>query len=101
MPPGAPVSGDARGGAVSGLRLGVTVSRAVGNAVTRNRVKRQIRDWFRKFSSEYQEYPGFLMDLVVIARKSASSLQSEVVVTHLNKLASDSLKSSGHLRHAS
>ena len=100
MPPGGPVSGDGRGAAVSGLRLGVTVSRAVGNAVTRNRVKRQIRAWFRTFSSDYQEYPEFFMDLVVIARKGASSLRSEVVVTHLNKLASDSLKGSGYLRHA-
>ena len=29
-------------------RLGVTVSRRIGNAVVRNRVKRRVREFFRK-----------------------------------------------------
>ena len=99
-PPGALGSGRELSGvgkeSVPGLRLGITVSRSVGNAVTRNRVKRQIRSWFRNFSSDY---PSFFMDLVVIARKSASSLQSEAVFSHLNKLATDSLKNAGHDHH--
>lgn len=32
-------------------RLGLTVSRKVGGAVVRNRVKRWIREWFRKTRS--------------------------------------------------
>lgn len=43
-------------------RLGLTVSRKVGNAVVRNRVKRQLREIFRK-----THLPEGL-DLVVIGR---------------------------------
>ena len=50
--------------------LGITVSRKVGNAVTRNRVKRGIREWFR--GSE-PRLPG---DWVVIARPGAGALAS-------------------------
>ena len=45
-------------------RLGVTVSRKVGNAVVRNRVKRAVREWFRHSRYLLDEN----VDLVVIAR---------------------------------
>ncbi|MEO8796663.1 MAG: ribonuclease P protein component [Polyangiaceae bacterium] len=51
-------------------RLGVVASKKVGNAVARNRVKRVVRETFRKVS-------GFVpngVDLVVIARVSADEL---------------------------
>ncbi len=51
-------------------RLGVVVSRAVGSAVRRNRVKRLCRECFRT-------WPGLLpdgVDLVVIARPGADEL---------------------------
>lgn len=69
------------------LRLGVTVSKAVGNAVTRNRVKRQIRAWFRQFLGENEHLLDFSGDLVVIARPSAASLKSTVIFTDLSRLA--------------
>jgi ribonuclease P protein component len=50
--------------------LGVTVSRKVGNAVQRNRVKRRIREWFR-------HHRGALPPtavVVVIAREGAAEL---------------------------
>jgi ribonuclease P protein component len=53
-------------------RLGVTVSRRVGNAVIRNRVKRRIREWFR--AARHGLTPG--IDVVVIARKGASELST-------------------------
>jgi len=52
-------------------RLGITVSKKIGNAVARNRVKRRIREVFRR------EKPAHLpsMDLVVNARKSAVQVE--------------------------
>jgi ribonuclease P protein component len=53
-------------------RLGVTVSRRVGNAVVRNRVKRRIREWFRR---ERGRLPAGA-EVVVIARREAVALTS-------------------------
>lgn len=48
-------------------RLGITVTRKVGNAVRRNRIKRLVREWYR----HTQAHRGTLVgcDLVVIARR--------------------------------
>ena len=51
-------------------RLGIVVTRKIGNAVQRNRIKRVCRECFRA-------WPGFVpegIDLVVIARGGASEL---------------------------
>jgi ribonuclease P protein component len=48
-------------------RLGITVSRRVGGAVVRTRVKRCVREWFRRATALP---PG--KDLVVIARAPAA-----------------------------
>ena len=68
----------------SGRRLGVTVSRKVGNAVIRNKVKRAIREWFRG------ERDGLAdgVDVVVIARRPAVSLSGREVRSRLNELVS-------------
>jgi len=51
-------------------RLGLTVSRKVGNAVVRNRVKRRVREWFRSGGRT----PLSGGRLVVIARDAAVEL---------------------------
>lgn len=51
-------------------RLGITVSRKVGNAVCRNRFKRWIRDLFRK---SYQRF-SLALDISIIAKHHAGSL---------------------------
>lgn len=62
-------------------RLGVTVSKRVGNAVVRNRVKRCIREWFRHARAELP-YPS---DIVVIARRTARGLSGREVATFLDR----------------
>jgi ribonuclease P protein component len=61
-------------------RLGVTVSRRVGSAVERNRVKRRVREFFRLHRDKLQ--PAH--DLLVIARTGADKLSYEDVETELS-----------------
>jgi ribonuclease P protein component len=63
-------------------RLGITASRKVGNAVARNRVKRRVREWFRR---ERQSWRGPL-DVLVIARKPATELEFSELSERLSRL---------------
>jgi ribonuclease P protein component len=57
-------------------RLGITVTRKVGNAVRRNRIKRLVREWFR------QRQRGIgACDLVVIAKRGISASLGQTAVT--------------------
>lgn len=62
-------------------RLGLTVSRKVGNAVARNHVKRRVREWFR---AERAALPDGV-DLVVIAKPGAADLDSAGVRDSLRR----------------
>ena len=53
----------------SRARLGVTVSSKIGNAVTRNRIKRWVREAFRAVRADLPP-----LHLVVIARKGALTM---------------------------
>jgi len=50
-------------------RVGLTVSKRVGGAVVRNRVKRLLREWLRRNG---WVAPGF--DVVIIAKQSAARI---------------------------
>ena len=63
-------------------RFGVTVSRKVGNSVTRNRVKRWIRETCRRL---LRELPPRL-DLVVVARPQAATVGFAPTVAELASL---------------
>ena len=59
-----------RSASKSRRRLGISASRRVGNAVVRNRIKRAVREWFRR---RRNQMPGEI-DLVVIARRKAREM---------------------------
>ena len=60
-------------------RLGITTSRHVGDAVARNRVRRLVREFFRR--RKYQIVPP--QDVLVIARASAATATLPEVVQEL------------------
>ena len=66
-------------------RLGITVSRRVGNAVRRNRIKRLVREWFR-----LRKYGLGACDLNVIGKRAIpSGLRLSAVQEDLDKGLSD------------
>lgn len=67
----------------AGSALGLAVSRKVGNAVERNRVKRRVREWFRRGRAELPAGA----DWVVIARAGAAELDTASVAAELDRLA--------------
>lgn len=52
------------------FRIGLSVSKKVGNAVTRNRIKRYVRQAFLEMKDELQND----MDYVIIARHQAAKI---------------------------
>jgi ribonuclease P protein component len=65
-------------------RLGVTVSRRIGNAVVRNRVKRRVREIFRK---EIRARLPAGTSIVIIARGGAGPLASPAICDELTMAA--------------
>ena len=65
-------------------RLGVTVSRRIGNAVVRNRVKRRVREFFR---TEMRASLPANTSVVVIARAGAEALKPASVRDELGAAA--------------
>jgi ribonuclease P protein component len=63
-------------------RLGITVTKKVGGAVTRNRIKRLVREYFRLnrhlLSGEW--------DINIIAKKESADLSSEKVFASLQNI---------------
>lgn len=62
-------------------RLGITVSGKVGNSVVRNRIKRQVRECFRRHRGNW---PSFA-DVLVIARNSAATLANALIAKELKR----------------
>lgn len=63
-------------------RLGITVSGKVGNSVVRNRVKRQVREFFRRRRGDLPAGTDYL----IIARQSAAEVAGEKLAAELERL---------------
>ena len=68
-------------------RLGITVTRKVGNAVRRNRIKRLVREWYRHMQAEPDVSTGVFdralsgCDLVVIAKRDLPPVLAQADVS--------------------
>lgn len=66
-------------------RLGISVSKKVGNSVVRHRVTRLVRESYRLHEAVFNSG----LDIVVVARQSAASVgyeEIEKALLHLGKL---------------
>lgn len=62
-------------------RLGLVVSKRVGNSVRRNRIKRLLREWFR-LQKHHIPLPG--KDVVIVAYPGAEALSLEALTDELH-----------------
>jgi len=63
-------------------RIGLTVSKRIGNAVARNRIKRIIRDYFRRNRSIISNN----IDIIVIAKKYVAGKTNKEIFESLRKV---------------
>jgi ribonuclease P protein component len=70
------------GGGIAGPRLGVTIPRAVGGAVVRNRIKRRIREGFRLHRSELAPQ----WDIVLNPRRAVLQAEFGEIVQAMRKV---------------
>ena len=68
------------------FRIGLSVSKRIGNAVVRNRIKRLIREWFQQHTEKLLQD----RDYVIIARKPTAEMdytEVEKSLLHVAKRA--------------
>ncbi len=73
-------------------RLGITVTRKVGNATTRNRIKRFLREYFR----QNRHVITGRWDINIIAKKSTSGLPTDQAFLSLDHIFDSISRSSDH-----
>lgn len=66
---------------LSNVRLGITVSKKVGCAVVRNRIKRYVREFFRQNDFQLPQ-----IDMIIIARREASEFDYSILSCELGRI---------------
>jgi len=78
-------------GAALSPRLGLVVARRLGKAVRRNRVKRLLREFFRRHRNQLPP-----KDLIIMAKKGAAALSYHQVQEELGRLLLSGGRDSSH-----
>ncbi len=63
-------------------RLGITITKKIGNAVVRNRTKRLVREAFRRGWLQLPDHT----DVIIVAKKAAVTLESKAFLNDLSLL---------------
>ncbi len=63
-------------------RLGVVASKRIGNAVTRNRGKRKVREWFRTYMDDVDKGS----DVVIILRQRAPDQDPTTIAAEIQRI---------------
>jgi ribonuclease P protein component len=79
-----------RANSLSRSRFGISVKKALGSAVVRNRIRRRIREILRRNRSEYPS--GW--DIVIHPRRSVAEFPFEPLEADLGKLLQAALRNS-------
>ena len=79
---GTPVPATSESAAVDGLRIGFTITKRVGHATERNRIRRRLRDAVKRAAAEL---PSAEADIVLVARRPALHAPFDTLVADLRR----------------